>query len=69
MPYYDYKCPSCEKIEERKHEINNYHFEVCYDCSENRGEPVTMNKVYTVPSVIFKGNGFYLTDNRKKMPH
>ena len=56
MPRYDYECPGDEKIYEFEFPINH--------------EPpkclcgTQMRRVFTAPGVIFKGSGFYKTDNK-----
>lgn len=68
MPLYDYKCPSCGLVEERKRQMDELNSEICYDCFNRLGEFIAMNRIYVPIGTIFKGNGFYRTDNRKKMP-
>lgn len=58
MPVYEYRCSvghQYEKIEGFDAPVE----QTCPDC----GGPA--RRLLTVPAVIFKGSGFYSTDNRK----
>ena len=63
MPIYEFECNN-EKCEanaryDKEFSISEPHDLDCPFCGES------MRKVYSsVPSVIFKGSGFYSTDNR-----
>ena len=57
MPTYDYRCNNClslttitRKAEERDNEV------LCSYCG------LASTRVYSVPSIQFKGTGFYSTD-------
>lgn len=60
MPIYDYKCHNCERVVERKKSFYDTSAETCSECSAE------MTRQLSVPSVQFKGSGFYSTDNGKK---
>lgn len=60
MPIYQYKCPECGDL---------YETEALSALCLGYGEephlnPVDMKRVYTFAGAIFKGSGFYKTDNR-----
>lgn len=58
MPVYEYKCPKCGVFEvERK--ITDEPLKTCPTC----GEPVKKLISHNI-GIIFKGPGFYVTDNR-----
>ncbi len=58
MPIYEYKCPKCGHFEVEQ-PITAAALETCPKC----GKPV--KKLISRSTVIFKGSGFYVTDNRK----
>lgn len=58
MPVYEYKCPKCGHFEVEQ-AITAEALKTCPKC----GKPV--KKLISRSTVIFKGSGFYVTDNRK----
>ena len=58
MPIYEYKCPKCGHFEVEQ-PITADALKTCPKC----GKPV--KKLISRSTVIFKGPGFYVTDNRK----
>jgi putative FmdB family regulatory protein len=61
MPRYDYKCNSCNIIIELLLSINDLSKEQkCNKCND------IILRVYSPISTIFKGSGFYKTDNKGK---
>ncbi len=59
MPSYDYECSACGNIFERKQKFDEEPVAVCPRC---KGKA---RRVLCSVPVIFKGSGFYVTDNRK----
>jgi putative FmdB family regulatory protein len=57
MPVYDYKCQKCGVNVEYRRGFGEDREPTC--CNE------TMTRLWSSPSVIFNGSGFYSTDNRK----
>lgn len=57
MPVYDYKCQKCGSTIEYRRSFGEDREPVC--CND------TMTRLWSTPGVIFNGNGFYSTDNRK----
>ena len=57
MPRYEYKCKKCNETFDVIHGIN----ETLKTCSSCGGE---LRRVFHPVGVIFKGSGFYTTDNR-----
>ena len=58
MPIYEYRCTVCNLRFERKQRVDEDPIRVCPSCN---GE--TRKVLYPV-GIIFKGSGFYSTDNR-----
>ncbi len=60
MPKYEYACKSCgERIEV----VQSFADEPLTECTACGGP---LRKVFSAPSIAFKGSGFYRTDNRKR---
>jgi putative FmdB family regulatory protein len=59
MPIYEYECSSCHFHFDRKQRFDEEPVAMCPKC---RGK--ARRVIHSVP-VIFKGSGFYITDNRK----
>jgi putative FmdB family regulatory protein len=59
MPLYEYACKECGIRFERTQSFNDAPLTVCPECE---GE---VHRVIGATGVIFKGSGFYVTDNRK----
>ncbi len=59
MPIYEYECELCHFHFERK---QGFHEEPIAVCPECQGK---VRRVIHSSPVIFKGSGFYVTDNRK----
>lgn len=60
MPVYEYECDSCRVRFEKIQRFSEEPVKQCPDC----GGPV--HRVMQPVGVIFKGSGFYVTDNRGK---
>jgi len=60
MPIYEYQCESCGvRFERIQHIID----EPLCTCPECKGH---VHRVFQPVGIIFKGSGFYVTDNRAK---
>lgn len=59
MPIYEYECELCRFHFERKQSFDEEPIAVCPECQGK-----THRVIHSSP-VIFKGSGFYVTDNRK----
>lgn len=57
-PRYDYKCPKCKAYQIIVHDFHSTDVQTCPECGD------VMQKQYSVPGVVFRGSGFYKTDNR-----
>jgi putative FmdB family regulatory protein len=60
MPLYEYQCSECDR---RIEVLQKFSDPVLTECSECGGE---LERVLSVPSIRFKGSGWYVTDYSKK---
>ncbi|NIM94475.1 MAG: zinc ribbon domain-containing protein [Anaerolineales bacterium] len=59
MPIYTYRCDHCGVQFERHQKFSEAPLKVCPECNED-----TLRKLYQPVGIVFKGSGFYSTDNR-----
>ncbi len=59
MPIYTYQCDHCGVRFERQQSFSDPVLKQCPECLEE-----ALRKVYTPVGIVFKGSGFYSTDNR-----
>lgn len=59
MPIYTYRCEKCGVQFDRKQKFSDDPLTICPDCQTE-----TLRKVYLPVGIVFKGSGFYATDNR-----
>ena len=62
MPTYDYICNDCEKIYEYFQSMSDAPIRECPECKKNSLRRVISGGT----GLIFKGSGYYLTDNKNK---
>ncbi len=60
MPIYEYECEQCGVRFERLQRMSESALSVCPECCGH------VHRVMQPVGVIFKGSGFYVTDNRGK---
>ena len=60
MPTYQYRCTSCSSEVEVVQKFTDDPLTDCPECDGN------LRKVFNAVGVVFKGSGFYATDNRSK---
>ena len=60
MPLYEYQCEDCGVRFERLQRMNDEPVTVCPECG---GE---VHRLIQPVGIIFRGSGFYVTDNRAK---
>jgi len=60
MPLYEYQCQACGVRFERRQHISDEPVKICPECG---GE---VHRLIQPVGIIFKGSGFYVTDNRAK---
>jgi putative FmdB family regulatory protein len=60
MPLYEYQCEDCGVRFERLQRMSDEPVKVCPECG---GE---VHRLIQPVGIIFKGSGFYVTDNRAK---
>jgi putative FmdB family regulatory protein len=59
MPVYAYRCGSCGVQFERQQGFHDAPLKTCPECRKR-----TLVKVLAPVGIVFKGSGFYATDNR-----
>ena len=59
MPVYTYRCDNCGVQFERHQTFTDAPLKTCPECRKK-----TLRKVITPTKIIFKGSGFYATDNK-----
>ncbi len=60
MPTYQYRCTSCNTEVEAVQKFTDDPLTECPECDGS------LRKVFNAVGVVFKGSGFYATDNRSK---
>lgn len=58
MPTYEYRCSSCGYDFETFQHFEDEPLQVCPECGEQ------LHKVFNSVGIVFKGSGFYSTDNK-----
>ncbi len=70
MPIYEYKCEDCGKVFEYQQKISDLPLEFCpievCDSIEHKGKGKVHRLISKGVGLIFKGNGFYITDYVRK---
>lgn len=61
MPVYTYRCDNCEHEFDKHQSFDDKPLKSCPNCKKRK-----LNKVYKPARVMFKGSGYYVTDNRAK---
>ncbi len=61
MPTYDYKCEKCERTFEYFQSMSDDTLTVCKECNGSLKRLIGGGL-----GIIFKGSGFYVTDNKNK---
>ena len=59
MPVYTYRCESCGVQFERHQSFHDAPLTTCPECRKK-----SLKKVMTPVGIVFKGSGFYATDNK-----
>lgn len=59
MPLFEYQCEKCGVRFERLQRKGNPALQECPECGG------TLRRLIQPPGIIFKGSGFYVTDNRR----
>ena len=60
MPLYEYECESCGVRFERRQHMEDEPVKTCPECGGD------VHRLIQPVGIIFKGSGFYVTDNRAK---
>jgi putative FmdB family regulatory protein len=61
MPTYDYKCEKCERTFEYFQSMSDKPLSICQECNGSLKRLIGGGL-----GIIFKGSGFYVTDNKGK---
>jgi len=59
MPVYTYRCDNCGIQFDYKQSFNAENLSTCPECYDE-----SLHRVYRPVGIVFKGSGFYATDNR-----
>ena len=62
MPIYEYECEECHLRFELRKSFNEDGQDCCPQCRSNA------RRLFSPVPIIFKGSGFYITDNRDHSP-
>jgi putative FmdB family regulatory protein len=62
MPIYVYGCDTCGQTFERRQSISDAPLVECPECEGH------VHRLIQPVGIVFKGSGFYVTDNRKSSP-
>lgn len=60
MPLYTYKCNNCEEVFDKRQKMSDSRLTECIYCDGQ------IRRVINSVGIVFKGKGFYVTDNRGK---
>jgi putative FmdB family regulatory protein len=60
MPLYEYECEACGIRFERRQSFSENPVNICPECGGN------VHRLIQPVGIVFKGSGFYVTDNRAK---
>ena len=63
MPLYEYECDNCGNHFEKIQSVHDAPIRQCPQCASDR-----VRKIFSPAGIIFKGSGWYITDNRKSPP-
>jgi putative FmdB family regulatory protein len=62
LPVYQYQCPKCNLKFELKQSFSDDSIVACPKCQNGA------RRLFSTVPIIFKGQGFYVTDSRKSTP-
>lgn len=62
MPLYEYECEECGVRFERRQSFSEEPVRVCPECGGG------VHRLIQPVGIVFKGSGFYVTDNRSTSP-
>jgi putative FmdB family regulatory protein len=64
MPIYQYECEICGVKFERRIPLSNLDAEQSCPAGHH-----AVHRIYSVPTIVYKGSGFYVTDHPKSGQH
>jgi putative FmdB family regulatory protein len=59
MPVYTYRCENCNNQFDQQQSFSEEPLNICPECKKR-----ALRKIYRPAQVLFKGSGYYVTDNR-----
>jgi putative FmdB family regulatory protein len=59
MPVYSYRCENCGVQFDRRQKFTDKSLTKCPECGDK-----SLRKLFQPVGIVFKGSGFYVTDNR-----
>jgi putative FmdB family regulatory protein len=59
MPVYTYQCENCSTVLDAHQKFSDGPLVTCPECGQDQ-----LHRVYKPVGIVFKGSGFYATDNR-----
>ena len=62
MPIYEYQCTKCGEVFDALQKFSDAPLTKCKFCDGK------VKKLFSTPALVFKGSGFYVTDNRSGKP-
>jgi putative FmdB family regulatory protein len=62
MPIYEFECNTCGAHFERRQAFGDTSAPACPNGHDS------VHRVFSTPSIVFKGSGWYVTDSRKSSP-
>ena len=68
MPTYQYRCFTCGVTFEQRQRFSDPPLTEYDDCPRNQ-QNCDIRRVISSPTVVFKGSGFYVTDNKSMKRH
>jgi putative FmdB family regulatory protein len=62
MPVYTYHCEECDHEFDQRQSFSDVNLTDCPNCKKSE----VLYKIYKPAQIVFKGSGYYVTDNRGK---
>jgi putative FmdB family regulatory protein len=68
MPTYQYRCFTCDVTFEKRQSFSDAPITEYADCPLHH-QGCDIRRVVSSPTIVFKGSGFYVTDNKSMKRH
>lgn len=62
MPVYTYHCENCDHEFDERQSFSEENLKDCPNCNKKE----VLYKIYKPAQIVFKGSGYYVTDNKSK---